>query len=114
MSQATPIEELPFHLSGNFAPVFDELTEFDLEVEGAIPPELRGRFFRNGSNPQSGSSPHWFMGNGMIHGVELRDGKAVWYRNRYVQTPFITNPSVDVLDPSVMMDMKSSRFPCRL
>jgi carotenoid cleavage dioxygenase-like enzyme len=92
MSQPTPAEELPFHLSGNFAPVFDEVTEFDLEVEGAIPPELRGRFFRNGSNPQSGSSPHWFMGNGMIHGVELRDGKAVWYRNRYVHTPSLEDP----------------------
>jgi carotenoid cleavage dioxygenase len=45
----------------------------------------------------------------MVHGVRLRDGKAQWYRNRYVQTPFISNPSVDMLDPSVMMDMKSSK-----
>jgi carotenoid cleavage dioxygenase-like enzyme len=45
----------------------------------------------------------------MIHGVRLREGKAEWYRNRYVQTPFISNPSVNVLDPSVMMDMKSSK-----
>ena len=73
----TPEQHLPFHLRGNFAPVFDELAEFDLEVEGAIPPELSGRFFRNGSNPQSGTSAHWFLGNGMIHGVELRDGKAL-------------------------------------
>ncbi len=85
----------PFHLEGNFAPVFPELTEFDLEITGAIPPELRGRFFRNGSNPQSGSSPHWFLGNGMIHGVELRNGRATWYRNRYVRTPLFENPDAE-------------------
>ena len=45
----------------------------------------------------------------MVHGIRLRDGKAEWYRNRYVQTPFIANPSTDILDPSVLMDMKSSK-----
>jgi carotenoid cleavage dioxygenase len=77
----------PFHLDGNFAPVFDELTVTDLPVTGAIPKELCGRFFRNGSNPKSGTSAHWFLGNGMIHGVRLENGRAVWYRNRYVRTP---------------------------
>ena len=31
-----------FFLEGNYAPVTDELTEFDLPVEGAIPAELDG------------------------------------------------------------------------
>jgi len=84
--------QTPFHLSGNFAPIFEEYTDLNLEVTGSIPPELNGRFFRNGSNPQTGTSPHWFLGNGMIHGVALRDGKALWYRNRYVQTPLLSNP----------------------
>ncbi len=92
MSEPTPSEETPFHLTGNFAPIFEEFTEFDLEVTGAIPPELSGRFFRNGSNPQSGWSPHWFFGNGMVHGVELQNGKAIWYRNRYVRTPLFQEP----------------------
>ena len=93
MTQATPLsQETPFHLRGNFAPVQEEHTETKLEVSGAIPPELRGRFFRNGSNPQSGWSAHWFLGNGMIHGVELQNGKAVWYRNRYVRTPLLEKP----------------------
>ncbi|MFP6624666.1 MAG: carotenoid oxygenase family protein [Myxococcota bacterium] len=92
MSLLTTTEELPFHLTGNFAPVFEERTEFDLDVTGAIPPELCGRFFRNGSNPQSGFSFHWFVGNGMVHGVELQSGKATWYRNRYVQTPLLLDP----------------------
>lgn len=92
MSEPTTNQELPFHLTGNFAPVFDERTEFDLEVTGSIPPELCGRFLRNGSNPQSGFSLHWFVGNGMVHGVELQGGKATWYRNRYVQTPLLQDP----------------------
>ena len=92
MSEAATDAQLPFHLQGNFAPVFEERTDVDLEVTGAIPPQLRGRFFRNGSNPQTGESPHWFFGNGMIHGVELKDGKATWYRNRYVRTPAYLEP----------------------
>ena len=79
-------DQLPFHLQGNFAPVQDEVTAFDLPVEGAIPPELRGLYLRNGANPKSGTSPHWFAGDGMVHGVRLEDGKASWYRNRWVRT----------------------------
>ncbi len=88
MSEAVETEK-PFWLAGNFAPVTDEVTATNLEVTGSIPPELSGRYLRNGSNPQSGASPHWFLGNGMIHGVELEGGKANWYRNRYVRTPLI-------------------------
>jgi len=91
MSQAAP-DQTPFHLQGNFAPVFEERTDEALEVTGTIPSELSGRFFRNGSNPQSGWSAHWFLGNGMIHGVELSGGKANWYRNRYIRTPLFENP----------------------
>jgi len=93
MSAATSEPATPFHLRGNFAPVFDEVTLIDLPVTGALPPELNGRFFRNGSNPRSGTSPHWFLGNGMLHGVRLERGRAVWYRNRYVRTPLLENPN---------------------
>ena len=78
-------------------------------MTGTIPAELDGRFVRNGANPFTGTSSHPFFGDGMVHGIRLRDGKAEWYRNRYVQTPFIANPSTDILDPSVLMDMKSSK-----
>ncbi len=88
MSEAVDTQR-PFWLTGNFAPTFEEVTATDLPVTGAIPPELNGRYLRNGSNPQSGESLHWFLGNGMIHGVELRDGRANWYRNRYVRTPLL-------------------------
>ena len=61
----------------------------DLEVKGAIPEELSGLYVRNGSNPLPGCSPHWFLGDGMVHGVLLDGGKAAWYRNRYVQTALL-------------------------
>lgn len=102
-------ETTPSHLRGNGRPVTEELTLADLKVNGKIPEELNGRYVRTGPNPITGTSTHPFLGDGMLHGMRLRDGKAEWYRNRYVQTPFITDPSVDVLDPSVMMDMKSSK-----
>lgn len=83
-------QDLPFHLRGNYAPVTEERTLVDLAVEGAIPPALRGVYMRNGPNPRSGSSPHWFVGDGMLHGVRLEGGRARWYRNRYVRTRTFT------------------------
>lgn len=73
-------------LTGNFAPVTEELTSFDLDVTGQIPKTLEGRLLRIGPNPIAANpkSHHWFLGNGMVHGLRLRDGKALWYRNRYV------------------------------
>jgi len=87
MSTAAREKELPWHLQGNWYPVQDELTVSGLEVEGEIPRELNGIYVRNGMNPRSGWSDHWFFGNGMVHGVELADGKAS-YRNRFVKTPY--------------------------
>jgi len=69
----------------NYAPVTDELTEFDLPVEGAIPAELDGWYLRNGPNPRQATA-HWFTGDGMIHGVRIEGGRAAWYRNRWVRT----------------------------
>ncbi len=75
------------YLQGHLAPVPDEIDALDLPVEGTLPPELTGRYFRNGPNPPPGQDPgHWFTGDGMIHGVRLRDGRAEWYRNRWVRT----------------------------
>ncbi len=75
------------YLSGNFAPVADELEANDLQVSGAIPRELEGRLLRIGPNPVAADPArhHWFLGNGMVHGVRLSDGRAQWYRRRYVR-----------------------------
>ena len=106
---AAVLEDTPSHLLGNGRPVTQELTLTDLKVTGAIPAELDGRDLRTGPNPLSGHSDHPFFGDGMTHGVRLRDGKAEWYRNRYVQTPFIATPDINVMDPAVLMDMKASK-----
>ncbi|MEU0498540.1 carotenoid oxygenase family protein [Mycobacterium sp. NPDC006124] len=74
-----------FFQRGNYAPVADELTDFDLVVEGSIPPELDGWYLRNGPNPRTPTG-HWFSGDGMIHGVRVENGRAAWYRNRWVRT----------------------------
>ncbi|MEU5300803.1 carotenoid oxygenase family protein [Streptomyces noursei] len=81
----------PPHLAGNFAPVTDELTAYDLPVTGTIPPELTGWYLRNGPNPQDAASRHWFFGDGMVHGVRLEGGRAVSYRNRWVRTSTFTD-----------------------
>lgn len=76
----------PYWLQGNFAPVMQEVTAEHLTIRGALPPSLNGLYVKNGSNPPKSDSPHWFFGDGMVHGLQLRDGAALWYRNRYVQT----------------------------
>ncbi|GAB7185099.1 carotenoid oxygenase family protein [Kitasatospora sp. Ki12] len=76
------------YLTGHYTPVVDEVTATGLTVEGALPPELSGRLVRNSHNPKPGVTPtHWFKGSGMVHGLRLRDGRAEWYRNRWVRTP---------------------------
>src|SRR5438128_2452717 len=77
----------PF-LAGNYAPVADEVILTDLEVRGAVPEALDGRYLRIGPNPL-GDPPqpyHWFVGDGMVHGIELAGGRARTYRNRWVRT----------------------------
>ncbi|MDQ2678542.1 MAG: carotenoid oxygenase family protein [Actinomycetota bacterium] len=76
------------YLEGNFAPVLEEVTAFDLTVDGELPPSLDGRYLRNGPNPIDAdpATYHWFTGDGMVHGIRLRDGRAEWYRNRWVRS----------------------------
>jgi carotenoid cleavage dioxygenase len=85
------VTENPF-LTGNYAPVPDEATIVDLAVDGALPADLNGRYLRIGPNPYAPpeGTYHWFLGDGMVHGIELREGKANWYRNRWVRTSVIS------------------------
>ncbi|MEU5434266.1 carotenoid oxygenase family protein [Streptomyces sp. NPDC020719] len=78
----------PF-LHGAFTPVTEELTAFGLPVTGRIPRSLNGRYLRTGPNVLGLEDPrahHWMLGDGMVHGVRLRDGRAEWYRNRWVRS----------------------------
>jgi carotenoid cleavage dioxygenase len=101
--------EKPFHFTGNFAPVEREVTAVDLRVEGALPPELTGLYVRQAPNPKTEDSPHWFLGDGMLHGVRLERGRAVWYRNRWVQTPYLANPDVQRISERGVIDRTVSK-----
>ncbi|GAA1531531.1 carotenoid oxygenase family protein [Actinomadura kijaniata] len=84
-------QPVPAWMAGHLAPVPDEISAVDLRVTGALPAELTGRYLRNGPNPRPGeTSPHWFTGHGMLHGLRLRGGRAEWYRNRWVRTRVFT------------------------
>lgn len=82
----TPTNVENLYLTGPMAPVTEEVTAADLPVSGTLPAELDGRYLRNGPNPRDPdpAAYHWFTGEGMVHGVRLRDGRAQWYRNRWV------------------------------
>ena len=94
------------YLEGLFAPVIEESTACDLHVDGELPRELCGMHVQNSPNPryQPPGLYHWFDGDGMIHGVELRDGKAT-YRNRYVRTRAFQEEGLAgrSLTPGIMM-----------
>lgn len=78
------------YLTGNYAPVAEEVTAVDLTVEGELPEALVGTLLRDGPNPfgpVDAATHHWFLGDGMVHGVHLDGGKARWYRNRWIRTP---------------------------
>lgn len=95
--------ENPYLQQGNFAPVTEEVTAFDLPVTGSLPAELDGRLLRNGPNPVGSPDPsgyHWFTGDGMVHGVRLRGGKAEWYRNRWVRSPDVAAALGEPAPPS--------------
>jgi carotenoid cleavage dioxygenase-like enzyme len=80
------------YLIGPYGPVVEEVTAFDLPVTGKIPEDLAGRFIRNGPNPIEVADPanhHWFLGEGMVHGIYLRASKAEWYRNRFVRSRLV-------------------------
>lgn len=77
------------YLSGPYAPLREEVTATELRVRGTLPSELNGRYLRNGPNPVDAPDPatyHWFTGDGMVHGISLRDGRAEWYRARSVRS----------------------------
>lgn len=81
-----PLLNATSFLDGPYEPVRDERTD-TCRVTGAIPRAMSGLFAQNSPNPKLEpiGAYHWFDGDGMVHGVELRDGKAT-YRNRWIRT----------------------------
>ena len=76
------------YLNGAWTPQHDEVTADDLAViEGAIPTDIDGIYLRNTENQlhQPLGRYHPFDGDGMIHQIDFRGGRAS-YRNRWVRT----------------------------
>jgi len=76
-----------FFLRGNFAPIDIEGSYTELKIiQGSVPYELNGSLYRNGPNPRFPNAKlHWFEGDGMLHAITLRAGKAS-YQNRWIRT----------------------------
>jgi 8'-apo-carotenoid 13,14-cleaving dioxygenase len=77
----------PF-LTGIHSPMQAEHTLTRLPVTGTIPAGLTGRYLRIGPNPVAADPAHyhWFTGDGMVHALAIRDGQALWYRNRWLRS----------------------------
>jgi carotenoid cleavage dioxygenase-like enzyme len=75
------------YMNGAWTPNFDEYNATDLEVIGDIPHDIDGVYVRNTENPLHDPIGlyHPFDGDGMIHAMSFRNGRAE-YRNRFVRT----------------------------
>ena len=76
------------NLRGNYAPLRMECNIQDLIIEGEVPRDLFGSYYRNGPDPQfppMGGDYHWFAGDGMIHAFHFENGR-ISYLNRWAQT----------------------------
>jgi carotenoid cleavage dioxygenase len=74
-------------LQGYYEPLTAECTAPDLVIEGEIPKDLNGTFYRNGPNPQFPPEReyHFFTGDGMVHAFKFDNGK-VSHMNRWART----------------------------
>jgi carotenoid cleavage dioxygenase len=81
-----PFREHMF-LTGIHEPMTEELSLDHLEVSGDIPDALNGTYARIGPNPFNPDprGHHWFVGDGMVHGIRLSSARAEWYHNRYIR-----------------------------
>ncbi len=82
-----PFPPHPF-LHGIHAPNRFEADAPDLVIEGEIPKDLSGVFYRNGPeplHPTRGDEYHWFDGDGMVYAFFIENGR-VAMRNRWVRT----------------------------
>ena len=95
----------------NLAPIPFEADAPFLKIIGELPRELNGTLYRNGPNPQFDSpGAHWFVGDGMLHGVRLEDGKALWYRNRWLRSTNVSEALGEKRAPSSFVQMTTARL----
>jgi carotenoid cleavage dioxygenase len=83
---ASTISENPY-LSLGFEPIREEYDLAQLTIEGEVPRDLDGTFYRIGPNPQFAPRGTYnpLNSDGMVHAFRVRQG-GVSYRNRWVRT----------------------------
>ena len=105
------------YLLGAYAPIFEEIVAENLKVEGEIPKDINGVYIRNGPNQryEPKSHYHWFDGDGMLHGLQIKDGKAT-YRNRWIRTNAFKKETIakECLWQGVMGNMAANEWKGRL
>jgi len=74
-------------LAGNFAPAQETAPVACPKVEGTLPACVDGIYIRNGPNPRyvPRGGHHLFDGDGMLHAVRIKDGRAT-FCSRFVRT----------------------------
>jgi carotenoid cleavage dioxygenase-like enzyme len=79
--------------SGGYRPVADEISVLSPKVLGQLPAGLDGSFLRIGPNPlgpADAARHNVLSGDPMVHALRISDGRADWYRNRWVRTDRIS------------------------
>lgn len=90
---AAPIFDDLREMTGGYRPVAVESEVLSPRVSGTIPAGLSGTLLRIGPNPIGPVDParHTpLTGDAMIHALKITDGRAQWYRNRWLRTDKIT------------------------
>lgn len=83
----TDFRASPF-LAGHHRPSRMEVDAPDLFIDGELPADLAGVFYRNGAEPlypPTDEEYHWFDGDGMVYAFFIDNGR-VALRNRWVRT----------------------------
>ncbi|MBY6189259.1 carotenoid oxygenase family protein [Microbulbifer agarilyticus] len=89
IAEATRQNVQPPTIKGNFEAQESEYDYWVTDIEGTVPGDLTGSFFRNGPGRlKLGGEPvgHWFDGDGMIARTTFTEGK-VHFSNKFIRTP---------------------------
>lgn len=88
-SATNPGNNEPPSCHGGLENLDEEHSYWIEQIDGSVPQDLKGTFFRNGPGRQRIGSEqygHWFDGDGMLCAFTFDEGK-VHFKNSYVKTP---------------------------